>query len=262
MLRASGVGTTVPGKERDGNRVVVALRACALVSGLDDTAVAEIASGAATHQVKANSHLFEEGENCTGLWVLTSGRVRLLHMMADGRQHAVGFHAPTTPLDLGAALDGRPYMATAVTLVDSEVAFVPRTSLVDMGRDYPVTIRNAIQLLCAEVRQRDIAAAVGVLKDARGRIGCTLLQLARQFGVTSDSAIRINYPLTRQHIADRSGVTVETAIRVMSELQQQGIIQTDNQIIQILDIPRLSHALDCGTCQLECSVFSQRPAAG
>lgn len=262
MLRASGARAAEPVEQGNTSHIIAALRSCALVSGLDDTAVAEIAAGAATHRVKADSRLFEEGEDCTGLWVLTSGRARLLHLMADGRQHAVGFHAPTTPLNLGAALDGSPYMATAITLVDSEVAFVPRSLLVDMGRDYPVTIRNAIQLLCLEVRQRDIAAAVGALKDARGRIGCTLLQLARQFGVTNNSAVRINYPFTRQHIADRSGVTVETAIRVMSEMQQQGILQTDNQIIQILDIPRLSLALDCATCQLECSVFSRKPAAG
>ena len=146
-------------------------------------------------------------------------------------------------------------MTTAISLVDSEAMFIPRPALMDLSRDYPVTIKNAINLLCIEVRQRDITAAVAALKDARGRIGCSLLQLARQFGVTEDSAIRIKVPLTRQHIADRSGVTVETAIRVMSDLQQQGVIRTDNQIISILDLPRLSHSINCAGCQFACSVF-------
>jgi CRP/FNR family transcriptional regulator len=241
-------------------RILSALERCSLVDGLSHEAVAEIAARSSVHRVSANHRLYEEGDKSAGLWIVTSGRVRLVHLMADGRQHAVGFHAPTSPLDLSAALDGRPYMATAMPLVDSEFVLVPRSFLRELGRLYPVTIRNAIDLLCLEVRQRDITTAIAALKDARGRIGCSLLQLARQFGVTKGSALRINYPLTRQNIADRSGVTVETAIRVMSELQQRGVIQTDNQIIDILDITQIADEISCEGCQFECSVFARRGA--
>lgn len=229
-----------------------------LVSGLGRDEVAEIAERSTVHQVAANRNVFEEGGECQGLWVVTSGRVRLLHLMADGRQSAVSFHAPTTALDLGAALDGRPYMTTAVPMVDSEFVLIPRPVLTELSRSYPVTIRNAIDLLCLEVRQRDITGAIAALKDARGRIGCSLLQLARQFGKPEGTTIRIDYPLTRQHIADRSGVTVETAIRVMSEMQQQGVVETDNHIIRILDLAALSEAVNCDGCQFECSVFAHR----
>jgi CRP-like cAMP-binding protein len=116
-----------------------------------------------------------------------------------------------------------------------------------------------IALLCREVRQRDIVTAIGSLKDARGRIACCLLQLAREFGVREGQTIRIAYRLTRQDIADRAGVTIETAIRVLSEYQQQGIIRTQSQIIEILDVPRLQEPPQCGECQFDCSVFA-RPA--
>jgi CRP-like cAMP-binding protein len=132
--------------------------------------------------------------------------------------------------------------------------------LSELARSYPVTIRNAIDMLCLEVRQRDITTAIASLKDARGRIGCSLLQLARQFGVPDGRGIRIDYPLTRQHIADRSGVTVETAIRVLSELQQQAVVQTENQIIRLLDVERIREDVSCDGCQFECSVFAQRRA--
>ena len=260
MTRTSSTGTTGVPVNRNQDRVVSALQECALVSGLDQAEIADIASRATVHRIGANRRVFEEGEDCKGLWVVTAGRVRLLHLMADGRQHAVGFHAPTMPLDLGAALDGRPYMTTAMPMVDSEFVLVPRPLLVELAKAYPVTVRNAIELLCLEVRQRDITSAIAALKDARGRIGCSLLQLARQFGEREGATLRINYPLTRQHIADRSGVTVETAIRVMSEMQQQGVIQTDNQIIRIVDVPAISEAVSCGGCQFECSVFAQKHA--
>jgi CRP-like cAMP-binding protein len=252
------VGSTDGSTRSSSERTLAALQACPLVSGLAHEEIAEIASRSTLHSVKTSRRVFEEGEPCRGLWVITSGRVRLHHLMADGRQHVVAFHAPTTALDLSAALDGRPYMATATALEDAELVLVPRSLLSELGRLYPVIVRNAIDLLCLEVRQRDITTTVAALKDARGRIGCSLLQLARQFGVGRGAAIRINYPLTRQHIADRSGVTVETAIRVMSEMQQRGVIRTDSQIIEILDITQLGAATSCEDCAFECSVFAPR----
>lgn len=237
--------------------LVSTLQKCVLVSGLGREEVTEIAAGTTVHHVAANRPVFEEGSACQGLWVVTSGRVRLLHLIADGRQTAVSFHAPTTALDIGAALDGRPHLTTAVPSVASELVLIPRHFLIEIARAYPITLRNAIDLLCLEVRQRDIAGAIATLKDARGRIGCSLLQLTRQFGQPEGSAIRIDYPLTRQNIADRSGVTVETAIRVMSEMQQQGVIHTDNQIIRILDLAELSAAVRCEGCQFQCSVFAR-----
>ena len=239
-------------------RTIAALERFPLVAGLSRAEVTEIALQCSLHRIPAHRRVFEEGERSKGLWVITSGRVRLHHLMADGRQHVVGFRAPTSALDLSSALDGRPYTATATTLEDAELVLVPRALLQELGKLYPVTVRNAIDLLCLEVRQRDITTAIAALKDARGRIACALLQLARQFGRKHGNAVRIDYRLTRQDIADRSGVTVETAIRVMSDLQQRGVLRTESQIIDILDIEQIRLEPSCEDCQFECSVFAPR----
>jgi CRP-like cAMP-binding protein len=237
-------------------KTLAALRKFPLVAGLSTEEVAEIAARCSLVHVAAHQRVFDEGERSKGLWVITSGRIRLLHLMADGRQHVVGFRAPTNALDLSSALDGRPYSATATALEDSELVLVPRDLLAELGQRYPITVRNAIDLLCLEVRQRDITTAVAALKDARGRIGCALLQLARQFGDPNGAGIRINYRLTRQDIADHAGVTVETAIRVMSELQQREVIRTESQVIDLLDVEHIRGLTSCEDCQFQCSVFA------
>lgn len=254
MSRASG--SPIEPLAAGHDRTIAALERFPLVAGLLRDEIAEIAAQCTMFRIAPNQRVFEEGERSKGLWVLTAGRVRLHHLMADGRQHVAGFRAPTTALDLSSALDGRPYIATATTMEESELVFVPRVLLQELGRLYPITVRNAIDLLCLEVRQRDITTAIAALKDARGRISCALLQLSLQFGRRCGNALRIDYRLTRQDIADRSGVTVETAIRVMSEMQQRGVIHTEAQIIEILDISQIQDAASCEDCQLECSVFA------
>ncbi|GMV85580.1 MAG: Crp/Fnr family transcriptional regulator [Dehalococcoidia bacterium] len=250
----SSIEPLTPGQER----TIAALERFPLFGGLSRGQITDIALQCSLHRVPAHRRVFEEREHSKGLWVITSGRVRLHHLMADGRQHVVGFRAPTAALDLTSAMDRRPYTATATTLEDAELVLVPGGLLQELGELYPVTVRNAIDLLCLEVRQRDITTAIATLKDARGRIACTLLQLARQFGRPHGNVLRIDYPLTRQDIADRSGVTVETAIRVMSDLQRRGVLRTGSQIIDILHIDQVRLEPGCEDCQFDCSVFASR----
>ena len=237
-------------------QIVAVLGRCPLVAGLSRDEIEEITNRSLIHYFAAHRRVFEEGDHSRGAWVIVSGRVRLHHLMADGRQHVVGFRAPSAVLELSSTMDGRPYMSTATALEPTELVLVPRSLLSELARDYPVTLRNAIDQLCIEVRQRDITTAIASLKDARGRIGCTLLWLTRQFGVVDGETIRIDYRLTRQDIADRSGVTIETAIRVMSDLQQRGVIRTRAQVIEILEIDKIRDPARCEECQFDCSVFA------
>ncbi len=239
------------------SRLVDVLRACPLLFGISDDDLEKIGAVCSLAAFQPQEQIFAEGEPCRGLWVLAEGRVRLYHADAEGRQHVVSFRGQHAPLDLAPALDGRAHSASAVALEACTLVFVPRPTLVTLGRDYPITIRNVVDQLCVELRQRDIATAIASLRDARGRICCTLLMLAREYGLQIPGALRIDYRLTRQDVADRSAVTLETAIRVLSDLQRKGIVRTQAQVIDILDLAGLQHSSDCEECELDCSVFAQ-----
>jgi CRP/FNR family transcriptional regulator len=161
-------------------------------------------------------------------------------------------------------MDGRKHGSSAVAIEDSTLVYVPRATLTNLGRVYPITIRNVIDQLCLELRQQDISTAITSLRDARGRIGCTLLQLAREHGTPIPGGKRIDYRLTRQDIADRSAVTLETAIRVLSNLQRSGAIRTNQQVIEIVDLAGLERLTECDSCEFDCSVFAspQPPTNG
>lgn len=224
---------------------------------MGDEDLEEIAKLCSVVSVRAREHVFHECEECRGVWVIARGRVRLYHTDVQGRQQVVSFRGPHDTVDLAPAFDGRPHTANALAMEDCELVLVPRTVLACLLERYPAMVRNAIEALCIEVRQRDISVAVASLRDARGRVGCTLLQTARQYGAPgAGGTIRIDYRLTRQDIADRAGTTVETAIRVMSELQQRGAIQTTAQQIDLLDVGYIREMIGCADCQFECSMFA------
>jgi CRP/FNR family transcriptional regulator, nitrogen oxide reductase regulator len=67
------------------------------------------------------------------------------------------------------------------------------------------------------------------------RVARVLLRMANTTGQRlHDGSVRITVPLTRQDIADMAGTVVETAIRTMSKFQKQGLIETRDGHIVLL----------------------------
>ncbi len=239
------------------------LKPCPLMFAIDEARLDEFAALCTLATFERNEHVFAEREPSRGLWVLIDGRLRIYHSDLEGRQVVIDFPAPHTPLDLAAALDGRPHTVSAIALQRARLAFFTQSALAELAQKFPQTVRNAMRQLCREYRQRDISQAVFSFRGARGRVCCTLLQLARQYGIhhSEPGRVKINYLLTRQDLADRSGVTLETAIRVVSDLQRRGVIATKAQLIEILDQGALEMSSECCACDMDCSVFAKPTVA-
>ena len=62
-----------------------------------------------------------------------------------------------------------------------------------------------------------------------------LVILGESYGKVRGNKVRITVPLTRQEIGEMAGTTVETTIRVMSRWQKDGLVQTEHQVLTILD---------------------------
>jgi CRP/FNR family transcriptional regulator len=231
------------------------VRSCPLFAELDANEACAVEAEATLHCVSAGTELFAEGSPARGLWLANHGRLRVGHSGLDGRQQVVAFPARGEPLDLAAALDGGPHGVSAVAAEAVTVVLVPAPVFAGLVARHQGVARNALQVLCAQLRQREISGALGVLRGAQERVGCTLLQLARQYGGPGGDGQRIDYRLSRQDIADRTGIRLETAIRALSEMTNHGLIRTIEQHIELVDVGGLREATGCADCQFDCSVF-------
>jgi CRP/FNR family transcriptional regulator len=77
-----------------------------------------------------------------------------------------------------------------------------------------------------------------VLLRMANTVGERLEETATPLGATS-AAVRITIPLSRQDIADMAGTVLETAIRAMSKLQREGLVETREGHIVLLQPHRL-----------------------
>jgi CRP-like cAMP-binding protein len=71
------------------------------------------------------------------------------------------------------------------------------------------------------------------------RVAHALLRLAKQAGRKVDDGIEIDFPISRQDIAEMTGTTLHTVSRTLSAWEQQGLIESGRQRIVLRDPHRL-----------------------
>jgi CRP-like cAMP-binding protein len=71
------------------------------------------------------------------------------------------------------------------------------------------------------------------------RIAHALLRLAQQAGRKIEHGIEIDFPISRQDVAEMTGTTLHTVSRTLSAWEQQGLVESGRQRIAIRDPHRL-----------------------
>jgi CRP-like cAMP-binding protein len=67
------------------------------------------------------------------------------------------------------------------------------------------------------------------------RVAHALLRLAKQSGKKLDRGIEIDFPISRQDIAQMTGTTLHTVSRILSGWEQRGLVESGRQRIILRD---------------------------
>jgi CRP-like cAMP-binding protein len=65
------------------------------------------------------------------------------------------------------------------------------------------------------------------------RVARALLRLARQTGRKVENGVLIDFPLTREDLAEMTGTTLYTVSRILSGWEKEGLIETGRQRVLI-----------------------------
>ena len=71
------------------------------------------------------------------------------------------------------------------------------------------------------------------------RIAHALLRLAQQAGRKVEAGVQIDFPITRQDVAEMTGATMFTVSRVLSAWESQGLVAGGRQKIMIREPHKL-----------------------
>lgn len=187
-----------------------------------------------------DAYLFFAGDPPAYLFIVWSGRVKLVRHSIDGRDVVLDVLGPGRLIGELAVFEGAPYSQTAQAMEDVAVITIARQDFLALLQRYPSVALAVINELVRRLRvANDLVQSLAVDRVER-RIARALLRLAAHNGARRDHGLVIPVRLTRQDLADMTGTTVETAIRVMSRFRKQGLIVTQGGRIIIKDPEQLN----------------------
>jgi CRP-like cAMP-binding protein len=210
-----------------------------LFAGLDVAELDAILSEARTARYAKNAAVFEQGEDAHSFFVLLHGHVRASKMTSAGEQVVVRYVAPGEVFGVAKAIGLTRYPATA-TAVDDSVALVwPSAAWPRLVTQHPALANNALQTVGARLQETHTRVIEMSTQQVERRVAHALLRLAKQAGRKVEHGVEIDFPISRQDIAEMTGTTLHTVSRTLSAWEQHGLIESGRQRIVLRDPHRL-----------------------
>jgi CRP-like cAMP-binding protein len=179
--------------------------------------------------------LFAEGDPSSLLYVVADGRVKIVKLLPTGKEVIVEIFGPGDPVGAVAALESRPYPASAVAMAPSLAIVVQRGAFFSLLETCPGLVRGLLIGLSFRLVEltRRISEVAG--SKVETRFAHLFLKLGERMGERRPDGLFVPMPLSRQDLADLTGTTIETSIRLMSRWGKEGIVLTEKDGFLVAD---------------------------
>jgi CRP/FNR family transcriptional regulator len=211
-----------------------------LFSELHEDALLELARRCVTRTVGAGSVLFTTGEECRGLYIIDSGRVRIYRTDPAGREQVLHIEGPGRTVAELPMFDGGPYPASAVTIEDSTLVFLPRQAFEYLYRTQPDIAHTVIRALGRRLRHLVHLTETLAFRDVAARLAMLLVGYAERAGTQTPAGVEIELDRTQEELAHEIGTARESVSRAMKQLRRKGLIEPlEHNRLLIPDVQRL-----------------------
>lgn len=159
------------------------------------------------------------------MYIILSGRVKVVHLSEDGKEHILAVHKAGDFFGEMALLDGKTAPATVMTMEDTSVVILSKKDFEESLLKNEKVLRQLIAVLCSRLREAWMMLRVLSLPHAEDRVKTVLRMVSQQYGVNDQRGRLITLKLTHQDIADYSSISRETVTRLMSKFVKDGSIE-------------------------------------
>lgn len=178
---------------------------------------------AATRQVSysAGDTLFRYGDDVDALFVIRSGRIKLLNFLENGKARIVRLHNRGSILGLNGLLN-EVHTHTAVAIDTVQAYLLPLKLIKSIKHDDPDAYNHLLEYWHEYLNIADTWITDFSTGSIRGRVARLILYLARSD--ESPAATDVDL-LTVEEMAEILGVTPESVSRVMADFKRNDILE-------------------------------------
>ncbi|MBW6484834.1 MAG: Crp/Fnr family transcriptional regulator [Syntrophobacterales bacterium] len=220
-------------KEADLETLSSALSGSDFLLGIPTEQGEEIVRQGRLHDLQTGAVLFRQGDPATRSFLVVAGRLKLGKLHELGKEVLIRYIGPGEFAAMVAVLQGREYPVSAEAIGVTQVVEWDKQTMLKLMASYPQLslnmIRNSLDRL-EELQNRYLELFA---EQVEQRIARSLLRLMKQSGRRIGDEILIDFPISRQELADYTGTTLSTVSRTMSAWEKKGWVKSKREQIII-----------------------------
>ncbi len=210
-----------------------------MFEGLGAADLDEILEEARSARHAKDTTIFAQGEPAHSFFILLHGHVRAMKTTPDGQQILVRYVAPGEVFGVARAIGLAEYPASAIAVVDSIVLAWPSAAWPRLVARHPGLAMNALQTVGGRLQDAQTQVIEMSTEQVERRVAHALLRLAKQAGRKVDPGVEIDFPISRQDVAEMTGTTLHTVSRILSAWEQRGLVESGRMRIIIREPHKL-----------------------
>jgi len=212
------------------------LRAVPIFSEIEESELAKIVRLCIRKKYKKGSIiLLEEEETGAALFVIVSGKVKIVRTDDEGREVILSILGESDFFGEMAILDGLNRSASVVATTKTELIMIHRRDILKLIQDYPAVAIALLRELTLRLRKADAQIKSLSLKDAAGRVANVIIQLADDIGKIRHGRVEIEELPLQQDLANMAGTSRETISRMVHLFIKKGHIELQGNKLIVND---------------------------
>lgn len=207
------------------------LRTVPLFSSFSDHQLSALLSCVQHRKYPRNSFIVHAGEETDALYIILSGRVKVLIPDDQGHEVILSIMGPHEFFGEMGLLDDQPRSASVETLEPCEMLQISKAGFMAFLQDKFDLAMLIIRNLVRRLRDADRKIESLALIDVYGRVARLLIDMAEEI----DGKWVVQRAPPKQEIARMIGASREMVSRVVKDLHEKGLIRAEKRKIIVLD---------------------------
>lgn len=209
------------------------------LSVLDDEARADLANLGAWRTFVAGETLMRQGGASRALFVIVTGRVRVVMTTMEGDELLVAVLGGGQTVGELSVLDGQPRSATVSAIEPVRALWVEGRAFGTFLLARPQAVVGVLRVLSARLRTADHLRLQLAVAPTEQRLARCLLGLAAEHGEVGPAGVHITARLTQADLAAFVGASREAVNHALVHLRDAGLVHTARMSITIVDLDGL-----------------------
>ena len=203
--------------------------------GLSGKELDEIVGLARSARYPQDTAVFEQDSEAHAFFLLLDGHIRVVRTTPSGAKIIARYIPAGELFGIAAALGRNTYPATAIAAVECVALVWPSSAWAHLSSRFPAFRAGTYQTVASRLEDAQSRVAELATERVEQRVANAMIRLVEQSSRESEEGIAIDFPLSRENIAEMTGTTLHTVSRLLSNWEKQGWIAGGRQRVIVKD---------------------------